>query len=509
MSRMRAALLNSSVASIGQVLTIIAQFVARTFFIRILGQEFLGLNGLFVNILSVLNFAELGIGSAITYSLYEPLAHNNRPQVAALMQLFKRWYQYIAGIVLVGGLIVTPLLPLLIKDNNLGFTNVYVAFLLSLSNTVASYLVSYKRTLLIANQQGYLNVINTVGFSLIQQILQVILLLIIPNYYIYLIIQLVFMLLSNIRISRVVDKRFPYLEQYKSTQVEPGTLKYFKKNMIGMVSAKLGGVVATGTDNILLSFFVGLHAVGMYSNYTLILNGLTSILNQAITSVSSSIGNFSVESRKKHDQQKVFYGYYNLCSFISLFVAVGFTAFSSTFIRYWVGPQFVYLRMPLFLVSLNFFLQMLRQPLITYTNALGLYWYERYKPIFESIVNLAISLILVSTTKLGISAVLIGTISSNIFVNYWWEPLIVFRWGLGDGYYKFMLLNTLYIIIGIICIGIPSYLSSMINSGNILVNVMNTIMSEIVSTFIFWLFAKLASPYKISLSFIVKRIKLR
>lgn len=493
-SRTRAALLNSSIASIGQLLTLIMQFVARTFFIHILGQEFLGLNGLFTNILSFLNFAELGIGSAITYALYEPLASDNRAQVAALMMQFKKWYQYIATIVLAGGLILTPFLPYLVRNQATSFVNIYVAFILALSSTVASYLVSYKRTLLIANQQGYLNTVNTIGYSLLQQVVQVVGLLLYANFYLYLVIQLIFMVISNLRVSHVVDRMYPYLSDYPNEHVDDDTLQYFKKNVVGMLSSKIGGIVVNGTDNILLSYFIGLNAVGLYSNYTLILNGLTNVLNQAVTAVASSVGNLAASKQSEDKQKNVFYKYYALSALLVLGATVGFTAFSSTFIRYWIGPKYIYTQLPLFLIALNFYFQGIRQPIITYTNAYGLYWYSRYKSIFESIVNLLVSILLLKFTNLGISGVLTGTIASNLLINLWWEPLIVFRWGFKNGFLKFMILNVIYIILGTSMIGVIVFSTQIIDYNNILLNILITIMFEVTMVVLFYMVTRLFSP---------------
>jgi len=506
-SRTNAAIMNGSIASLGQILTLIAQFVARTFFIHILGQEFLGLNGLFVNILSFLNFAELGIGSAITYALYKPLANDDKPQVAALMLQFKKWYRYIAMVVAVSGLIVTPFIPYFVHNQATQFVNIYMAFLLSLANTVASYLVSYKRTLLIANQQGYMNTINTVGFSLVQQALQVILLLVIPSYYLYLAVQLVFMVASNLRISHVVDKCYPYLKDYPNAKVSKKTMHFFKKNVVGMLSAKIGGIVVNGTDNIVLSFFVGLSAVGLYSNYTLILTGVTDVINQAVQAVSASVGNLAAVKSTSEKQQNIFYKYFSMSNLLVLCATVGFAAFSSTFIRYWVGSQYVYTQLPLFLIAFNFYLQGLRQPIITYTNAYGLYWYERYKPIFESLVNLFVSVLLISTTHLELSAVLIGTIASHILVNLWWEPLIVFRWGLHAKMRRFMILNVIYIIFGGLVIASIVYSTNFIDYNNIGVNVLMTLLFEIIAALLFLVITKLFSPVMIDLNSLKKLSK--
>lgn len=431
LSRTKATLLNSSVATIAQVIQLIAQFIARSVFIYTLGSKYLGLNGLFLNVLGYLNFAELGIGSAITYSLYRPLNDHDDAQVSAILHLFKKLYRYIAIVVLVVGLAVTPFVPHLIGGSTKGINvNIQIAFFLALSNTVLSYFTTYKRTLLIADQKSYVNTINTVGFNVAGQCVQIAQLLIWDNFYVYLIIQALMMLISNIRISYVVNRMYPTISFNSTEKVNPKVIHYLKKNVIGMFSAKLGGIVVTGTDNILLSYYIGLVAVGMYSNYVMIVNGLTMLINQLVSAVSASIGNLGASKASKEHQEKIFYQYFMITSLIALVASTGFAGFSSAFVKLWISRKMVYTFLPLTIISLNFYLQMLRQSIINYTNAYGLYWYERWKTLFEAGVNLIISWCLVKNTSLGISAVLIGTICSNLVVNYAWESHIVLRYGL-------------------------------------------------------------------------------
>ncbi|WP_424349049.1 lipopolysaccharide biosynthesis protein [Latilactobacillus sp. 5-91] len=447
-SRSKAALVNSSVATIAQVVLILAQFVSRTIFIKTLGSEYLGLNGLFVNLLSMLNLAELGIGNAITFSLFKPLADNNKAQVSAIMRLLKKWYRMIAIIVLLGGVVLMPFIPNLIHKPVFSDMQLWLFFFLALMGTISTYLLSYKRTLLIANQEGYINTINTVGFSVGQQIIQIVFLIVYPNFYIYLIIQLLANLFSNINISRLVDKKYPYLKDF-NISVDKDVLKYFKKNVTGMISAKLGGVVVNGTDNLVISFFLGLATVGKYANYTLITTGLTAILTQAVSAVSASVGNLAVSKNdSKEKEVRVFNQYFSITIIVSLIMAVGIAAFSTAFVTLWIGEGYVLSRLTVFLISLNFFIQAVRQSVITYANSYGLYWQQRYKPIFESVLNLLVSIILIKYTGLGLSAVLIGTIASNILVNLWWEPYVVFKYGFQQKVTRFLFQYYVLIITG-------------------------------------------------------------
>jgi len=500
LSRTKAATINSLVASISQLVQLIMQFVSRSVFINILGAEFLGLNGLFLNILGYLNFAELGIGSAITFSLFDPLVNEDNKQISAIMNLFKKWYRYIALFVLIGGGIVTPFIPHLIHGGTSHLNiNVYIAFLLALSNSFFSYLLTYKRTLLLADQRGYINTLNTVGYNIIGQCLQILTLYLFENFYLYLFIQTAIMVTSNYHVSKVVDRLYPYLNEFPQERVSNNVVVYMKKNIGGMLSAKIGGVIVNGTDNLLLSYYIGLTSVAMYTNYTMIITGLTQVMGQLISSVTASIGNLGVSDESKKKQEEVFYKYFYISSLLSILVAVGFAAFSSTFVTLWIGHTMVYSFLPLLIISLNFVFQSLRQSVINYTNAYGLYWYARWKSIFEAIVNLVVSWILVKYFDLGISGVLMGTITSNLLVNVYWESIIVLRYGLKIKVLRFLRLYISYIFGSAIVILITVYIVDKFYGQKILNGILITILSELVAIVMFILVNKIFYPKDLSL----------
>ncbi|MCT4412664.1 lipopolysaccharide biosynthesis protein [Leuconostoc pseudomesenteroides] len=495
LSRTKSATINSAVASSAQFIQLLMQFISRSVFINVLGAEFLGLNGLFLNLLGYLNFAELGLGAAITFSLYEPLANEDKAQVAAIMTLFKKWYRYIALFVLAGGLILTPSVPNLINGGVAHLNvNVYIAFLLALSNTVLSYLLTYKRTLLLADQKGYVNTLNTVGYNIVGQIVQIVTLYMFKDFYLFLSIQAVTMLLSNLHISRVVDKLYPYVYEYRQEKVSSKLINYMKKNISGMLSAKMGGIIVNGTDNLLLSYYIGLASVAMYANYTMIIMGLTQVMGQLISAVTSSIGNLGASKENQKKQEEVFYKYFYISSLLSIIVAVGFSAFSSTFVTLWLGKKMVYSFLPLLILSLNFVFQSLRQSVINYTNAYGLYWYARWKPIFESLVNLVVSWTLVKYTGLGISGVLIGTITSNLIVNVFWESWIVLHYGLKARIRRFLCLYMSYIFGSAMVIFVTVYSVENFSGEKFLNGILITILAELMVFIMFMVLNKLFYP---------------
>lgn len=450
-------------------------FVSRTVFIKVLGEQYLGLNGLFMNILSVVSFAELGIGAAITYSLYEPIAKNDNEQILALMQLYRKVYHTIALIILVIGLIITPFLPLLISGNTSEVGNIYVAFILFLLNSVFSYLWNYKRSIFFADQQGYINSLNTLVFQVGAQVFQIIFLLVYPSYYIYLILQIVLTVLSNIQISRLANKHYPFLKRKNKVKVSKKVINYIKKNVTGMVSAKIGGIVVTGTDNILLSAFLGLGVVGIYSNYTLILNGMTNVVNQGISAVTSSIGNMHV-TEGKGKQQNIFYEYTHITGVVGFCISLGMISFFSPFINLWVGNKYILDELTTWLIVINFFVTQLRQSNINFTNAYGLYWEQRIKPLYESGVNLIVSLVLITVFSLGIKAVIIGTLVSNLLVNAWWEPLIVLRNGVKSSLVSYAKVYLVQLAVGIGLLTVSQIIANMVAARLFIYHILITVL---------------------------------
>lgn len=450
-TRKKASIMNSTVAIVGQFTNLLFSFVSRTIFIRILGEQYLGLNGLFTNLLSILSFAELGIGSAIVFSMYKPLSNNNKGQIKALMKLYQKCYYIVALILAMGGAIVLLFLPHLIAGKyNVG--NIYLSFVLFLTSSIISYFWSYKRSIFIANQEGYINSLNQLLFNITMQMMQIGLLYIYKSYYLYLTIQIIFTLLSNWQISRLADKHFPYLTEQVTEKVETKTLEYLKKNVIGMISSKIGGVIVFGTDNLLLSGFIGLTAVGQYSNYMMIINGITSVINQGLGAVTASIGNLRVTGTTEK-QSEVFFQYSQLVSYISFFISIFLILFLPSFITFWIGSKFVLTPILSFLIVISFFVTSLRYSNLNFMNAYGTYWEMRYKSVIEAGVNLVISFVLITETKLGIASVVLGTLLSNLIVNSWWEPWIVLHVAIKTSFSKYVKFYCISLVCGVFMIG--------------------------------------------------------
>ncbi len=440
--RLHYSLLNSSISSVIYMLRLVLQFVIRTIFIHFLGKEFLGLNGLFTNILSLLSMAELGIGSSIVYSMYKPLALDDQPKIRALMQLYKKAYNYIGILVGVIGLGLIPFLKYMI-NSDLEMSTIYVIYLLFLGNSVVSYFFTYKRSLLIADQRTYVTTVNDFVFLIVTNIFQVVFLYLSPNYVLYLVIQIFFTFLGNVSISRITDKEYPYLKSDHHETLDQETVGEIKKNVIGNVSSKIGGVLVMGTDNILISTFVSLSAVGLYSNYTLIVNAVQNLCKQVTNSITSSIGNYAATNERSKGYE-LFKKHLFVNHTLIFFSTVILFNVLNDFIVWWLGDSFVISEWASILVVINYAVQVYRNTSFVFIDSYGLYWYQRRKPIIEAGINLIVSLILLIVFKMGIAGVILGTIISTAGFVIWYEAYVIYKFAFELSVFNYIKLIAVY-----------------------------------------------------------------
>lgn len=426
MSRLTNTIRNTVVGFVAQLVVILLNFINRTIFIYYLGVEYLGLSGLFSNILSMLSLAELGIGVAISFSLYKPLGENDIRKTKALMNFYQLAYRIIGIVILGMGLCLVPFLDFLIKDKPdiPHFTLIYVLFLV---NTVVSYFFTYKRSLLSADQKEYLNSVNRTIFSIIQCVGQFLVLFLTRNYLLYLVVVIICTLCSNIRISCECDKIYPYLKNNREKLTKEET-RSLMKYVAAQLSHKVGGIVVSGTDNILTTSLVngGLVLVGLYSNYLLLINTIKSIITMFFTSVTASVGNLNAESNVEKSKEvfnKMFF--LNMC-FYGISASCIYNL-ANDFICLWIGKDYLLSSDIVIVIVINYYISGMRQTCQTYNTTLGLFWNDRFKPWIEAMINLVSSIILIR--YFGFMGVLLGTLISTVTTSFWVEPYILYKHG--------------------------------------------------------------------------------
>lgn len=448
-SRTENSIRNTGFAILGQIVSIILSFATRTVFINHLGASYLGINGLFTNVLFVLSFAELGFGTAIVYELYKPLADNDEVKIAAFMNFYAQVYRTVGVFILIAGLCFAPFLDFFIGDRSEIPTDIpplYIIYILYLLNSSFSYFFNYKRTLIIASQNGYIDSLNTLVFSAIRNVIQMLVLVLWSAFIPYLLIQIFCTILGNVFISIKADRLFPYLGKYRCEKIASDSLKRIVKNVVAMASHKLGSVIVSGTDNILISKFVGVVATGYYSNYTLLTSTVRTFYIQLFSSVTASVGNFVAEKSK--EDSVVFF---NRLLFLNFYIALFCTSCLSTLINPFIallwGEEYVLPLITVSFIMINFYITCMRQTSCMFIDTSGLFWQIRWKSIIEAFINLVASIILVKCLSLGIIGVIIGTTISTMLTNFWWEPYVVCKYTLEIPLRKYMLSYVKYTVI--------------------------------------------------------------
>jgi O-antigen/teichoic acid export membrane protein len=408
----------------GLALNQILNFVLRTIFIEVLGVQYLGINSLFANVLMILSLAELGVGQAITYSLYKPLANHDKEKVNDLMSLYKKVYFYIGiGVIILGSLLI-PFLPLITNGAN-EVEHLYLIFILFVLNSSFTYFWGYKRTLIIADQKEYRLVPFTAIFQVMDISLRIVVLLITGNYLLFLITQIISKLIENIVINNYIDKQYDYLDFDNASGIESSEKISIIANVKAMLFHKVGSVAINGTDSIILSAFISVSIVGIYSNYLLIMTAVNMLLLLIFNSAGASLGNFiALENDDKKEE------IFRILNFIGvwLFGWASITLFFTinTFIELWIGKQYLVSNVVLLILCINFYLTGIRVPLGVMKSSGGIYTQDKYMPLIQAAINLILSIMLVQAY--GMLGVFMGTLASSLLVPQWNRPYIVYKY---------------------------------------------------------------------------------
>ena len=278
----------------GQILNILMSFAMRTVFVNTLGEVYLGVNGLFTNILMVFSLADLGVGTAIIYAMYKPVAEHDTRKIQALMNMYGRAYRTI-GLVIIGmGLAMTPFIRYLVKTDQ-DIPDLQVIFLLFVANTASTYFFAYKGTLITAHQKNYIVTNVVYSTSILCYGVQIVVMLLTHNYILTLSIQVGTNILQNIITMLIANKMYPYIKKRNSESLCRREKRGIYRNMGALVFYRTGQVIINGTDNIVISAMVGIVESGIYSNYLLLTTTIKNLLQQVFHAITASVGNLNVE----------------------------------------------------------------------------------------------------------------------------------------------------------------------------------------------------------------------
>jgi len=438
---------NAFFAIICQVITLFLSFISRAIFIKYLSSTYLGLNGVFSNVISFLCLAELGVGNVLLYNLYKPLKENDDKKIRQILNLFKKYYIGIASIILILGILFIPFIPFILNGVDFSFS-IIIIYLLFLINTVCSYLYAYKISLLTAAQKNYIVSKTTILVTIFKEGFQILVLLLTKNYYLFLAVTILSTITKNIVLSKKCDKLFANI----NIPTEPLTLneqKKIKSDFKDIFLYKIANVALYSTDNILTSSLLkgGTILVGIYSNYLLITDSLNKLIGAMFQAFTASIGNLN----SGNDNEKKYFVFKSLnfmANWIYGAVCACLLVLVNPFINIFAGPEYLFSFGIVLVIIGAFYIDGTFTPIWIFRETTGLFKKSKNIAIILALTNIILSIILGKI--FGIIGILGATIISRLLTTYWYEPYIITRKYLNKSYLKYVLNNLKFIVKNIV-----------------------------------------------------------
>ena len=425
MGRVQSAAKNIAFGQVGNLVTQVLNFVLRTIFIAHLGDTLNGVNGLYANILSVLSMAELGIGTAMNYSLYKPVAQGNIGKIKSYMRLYKKAYSIIGIVIAVIGLLVSPFLPYLVNQpKGVSTRDLTLYYFIFLFNTVSTYFVAYKYSLVNAEQKNYIQTNILTITKMVTVVLQIVAILATGNYYVYLLTAAAVELLQKIFASIYLNRRYPYLKEKDAGKLSKEETGEIITKTKALVFHKVGDVARLQTDSMIISGFINITISGFVDNYNLVINSIANVVNIFFNSVLSSFGNLFATGTKEK-QYQIFKVYRFAACWIYGFSAVGFAMLLTPFVQIWFGDNRKTLAFSVVIcILIDYYFKGDRIVLSNFKTAAGVFEQDKYLALIQGAVNLVVSIVLVR--RIGLMGVYIGTIVSGLIANVT-KPVIIYQ----------------------------------------------------------------------------------
>lgn len=469
-----------------QIIRIFLEFLIRTVFIKKLGEDYLGVNGLFTNVLTILSFAELGIGNAIIFSMYKEVANENIEKLKSLMAFYKKAYVTIGIVVLTIGGLITPFIPKIINGKPNISDNIFLIYLLFLINTGISYFFAYKKSIISAYQKEY--VISTIKLisEVFKSLFQIIILIIYKNYVLFLLIQIASTLLDNVIASIEANKRYPFLNDKNITPLPKNEKNKIFTNVKALVMYKFGSVILNGTDNIIISSMLNIATVGIVSNFNLIITTLTTLIASILNGFTSSIGNLN-SNKDINKQEDILNELQIICVWIYGFCSIMFIILANDFIELWVGSNYRLAYISVIAIGLHFYVNGVQFAGYTYRTTMGLFEKGKYCPIIGSIINIILSILLCK--KIGLTGIILATSISRLLTTTWYDIYMIYKYKFEKNpfnyYLKYIQYFALTICIFIICNYISSLIATTLISSLLLKFIINVLIINFVYIIVF------------------------
>ncbi|MEZ9708134.1 lipopolysaccharide biosynthesis protein [Vibrio breoganii] len=401
----------------------IAKLIYRYYFITVLGVEYLGLNALYTNLIFLLSAGEMGVAQAISFSLYKPISKGDNSKIIEILSYLKKIYYFIGFGILLVGLCLLPLLPYISSEVDT-LPGAYFIFALFVVNASFTYFFTHKRIFITACQKGYKIAPYLVIFQLVDLSIKIIFLHLFESFELILVSQAIVKCIECYLVNRFIKNEYPIVCLARKVTVSSETRTEVKENVVSLIFHKVGDVILNGTDNIIVSKFLTVSILGIFSNYILIMQTLVALLSQTFSAMISSVGNL-IATKEQDDVEQILKALelagFIIFSFFSIYVYL----YADYFIGLWLGNDYIIDSHLSLLLGVSLFLYGMRIPINTIKSAAGLYIQDKYAPIVQSVINIVFSVYLVK--EHGVDGVIMGTIISGVLVPLWIRPLIVYK----------------------------------------------------------------------------------
>lgn len=492
---------NIAFGSLNRIINIILPFISRTVILYVMGTQYLGLSSLFSSILSFLSLTELGIGSAMIYSMYKPIAENDHATIKALLNLYKKIYRIIGLVILSLGICLLPFLTVLIPEALPDGINLHLLYMIYLLNSVLSYwLFAYKNAMLQAYQRDDINSKIASIITPVSYIVMLGSLALTRNYYSYVIWLPIFTVATNVLRLLFVNRIFPSV--VPEGEVSPELKKSIIKKTSALIGTKLNTVVLNAADNIVMSAFLGLTAIAMYGNYHYVMTSIIGFLGIAYSSMTAGLGN-SLQTESLDDNYRNFEKFSFINSWLVGWCTVCLVCLYQPFMKIWVGEELMFPFYVVLEMGLYFFVYQIRKIPVVYKDAAGIWWEDRFRPYVCMIVNVVLNVVLVQI--IGISGVILSTVFS-LFISIPWENYTIFKYvfhrSSGSYYGKMFFSAGTMLIAG----GVTLWVCSFFGEG-ILSLLLQGVVCIIVPNLIFVLCNCKRKEFKETMTFVKRIVK--
>ncbi len=507
-SRVKNSTRNMIFSMIAYIMQILLGFVVRRYFIFHFGTEYLGLNSLFANVLSLLSLAELGFGTAIVFAMYKPMAEDDTEKVRELLQFYKKSYMIIGFVVFALGLCVFPFMGVFEKKVPNVDINLYIVYFIHLFNSVISYFFAHRRSLLYTSQRTDIESKVNMSLNIVSTLFQLLTILFLQNFYLYILVGGVISIVNNLIISVITKKYYSEYLQKPQSYLDDETKKSINKNIRAMIFHKIGSAVVYSTDSLIIYLMLGSTVLGKYSNYLLITTYISSFLMLITGAVNGSVGN-SVASESVEKNYSLFKKLNFLYLWIVSFCTICIYTLSDPFIDVVLTKaENVNLTLDnfiLILVSANFFFNVSRSMCNVFKSSAGLFYPDRHKPIFESLINLVVSIVL--CYFIGLPGVIIGTIVSNVTTSLWIEPYVLNKHYLKKSTLIYFSKYAVFLIATVFGCWFTSFVCGKLPTGGITLLCARFAICAILPNIILFMFLSWLPEFKECIKFVVGVIK--